>query len=120
MGKMSRSPGSRSPPRGGRSRSFSRSRSRSPPRHNSKKQGTAVRWNNDRGFGFIQPQDGGDDIFCHFRSIQDGNGLREGSTVFYEEEYNDQKGKYNAANVTGGAQLDRDGGGKGGGGGGKG
>ncbi len=79
--------------------------------------GTAQRWNNERGFGFIQPQDGGDDVFCHFSAITDGNSLGEGREVEYEAVYNAQKGKYNAENVTGGITQDRSSGGKGGGGG---
>jgi len=32
--------------------------------------GTAVkRWNQERGFGFIGPDAGGDDIFCHATSL---------------------------------------------------
>ena len=37
--------------------------------------GTVKRWNRDRGFGFIIPDTGSDDIFCHFSNITDGNAL---------------------------------------------
>ena len=42
--------------------------------------GVALRWN-EKGFGFIKPDDGGDDVFCHFSGIKDGKCLKEGATV---------------------------------------
>ena len=59
-----------------------RSRSRSPPRRDEgrggdkggKLSGVAGRWN-ERGFGFIKPNDGGDDVFCHVSAIQVCNDL---------------------------------------------
>ncbi len=49
-------------------------------------QGT-VKWFNDaKGFGFIEPEGGGEDIFAHFSSIQmEGfRTLKQGSKVSYE------------------------------------
>lgn len=46
-----------------------------------------VKWFNDaKGFGFIQPEDGGVDVFAHFSAIQmDGfRTLRQGSRVSFE------------------------------------
>jgi len=48
-----------------------------------------VKWFNDeKGFGFITPQGGGDDLFVHFKSIvSDGfKSLKEGQTVSYVAE----------------------------------
>ena len=46
-----------------------------------------VKWFNDaKGFGFIEPEGGGDDVFAHFSAIQmEGfRTLRQGSKVNYE------------------------------------
>eukprot|EP00966_Prymnesium_polylepis_P131865 3049344-Prymnesium_polylepis.1 len=58
-----------------------RARSRSPER-DGKVTGVALRWN-PKGFGFIKPDDGGEDLFCHFSSIVDGKILTEGAAVSF-------------------------------------
>ena len=48
-----------------------------------------VKWfNNAKGYGFILPDDGGDDIFAHYSSIDmDGyKTLKAGQTVQFETE----------------------------------
>ena len=69
--------------------------------------GVAKRWNCDRGFGFIGPEDGGDDLFCHFSQIKDGNALVEGAAVHFVKQLDDAKGKHRAVDVLGGVQEDR-------------
>jgi cold shock CspA family protein len=81
-----------------------------------RQKGTACRWN-PRGFGFIKPADGSEDVFCHSSGIRDGNALREGDVVEYEAKFDERQQKIRAANVTGGVD-ERDLGGGGGGGGG--
>ena len=103
----------RSPPRDDR-RSRSRSRSRDGG-GGGREKGTACRWN-ERGFGFIKPSDGSEDLFCHFSAITDGNCLPQGAEVEYTRSYDERKGNYRATEVSGGMQEERGGGGGYGGG----
>lgn len=51
-------------------------------------EGTVKWFNNEKGFGFIQPNDGSKDVFVHFRQVnRSGYGrvsLAEGQKVTYE------------------------------------
>jgi cold shock protein len=61
--------------------------------------GTVKWFSDDKGFGFITPDEGGRDLFVHFTGIQ-GDGYRslaEGAKVTYEEEQGDKGPK--AVNV---------------------
>eukprot|EP00747_Dinoflagellata_sp_TGD_P198959 gnl/TRDRNA2_/TRDRNA2_72082_c0_seq1.p1 gnl/TRDRNA2_/TRDRNA2_72082_c0~~gnl/TRDRNA2_/TRDRNA2_72082_c0_seq1.p1 ORF type:complete len:184 (+),score=39.05 gnl/TRDRNA2_/TRDRNA2_72082_c0_seq1:53-553(+) len=62
--------------------------------------GVAARWMADRGFGFIQPDGGSDDIFFHVRSLPDGEGsVNEGDKVTYTTNWNPSTGKWEAVDV---------------------
>ena len=66
-------------------------------------QGTVKFFNAEKGFGFITPTDGSEDVFVHQSVIQTQGfrTLNEGETVTYDVQWNDQKQKNQAANVTG-------------------
>ena len=67
--------------------------------------GTACRWD-DQGFGFIKPDDGGVDLFCHVSSITDGSCLQDGARVQFVKVYDEEKAKERAEQVTGGSSQD--------------
>lgn len=61
--------------------------------------GTVKWFNTQKGFGFIQPQDGGKDVFIHITAVQ-AAGLRdlnEGQRVSYEITV--ERGKQAASNL---------------------
>ncbi len=61
--------------------------------------GTVKWFNPDKGFGFIQPEDGGKDVFVHITAVQ-AAGLRdlpENQKVTYEVVT--ERGKQAAANL---------------------
>jgi cold shock protein len=59
-----------------------------------------VKWFNEtKGYGFIAPDDGGDDVFVHITAVQDSGlgGLFEGQTVSFE--LKTARGKTSAVNL---------------------
>ena len=61
--------------------------------------GTVKWFNPDKGFGFIQPQDGGKDVFVHITAVQAAGlqNLNENQKVTYEVVT--ERGKQAAANL---------------------
>jgi CspA family cold shock protein len=57
------------------------------------KTGTVKWFNETKGYGFIQPENGGPDVFVHISSLEKAglNNLKEGQKVSYELSTN--KGK---------------------------
>ena len=54
--------------------------------------GTVKWFNADKGFGFIAPEDGSDDVFAHFSGINSGGfrSLDEGDKVEFEVQQGDR------------------------------
>jgi CspA family cold shock protein len=61
--------------------------------------GTVKWFNSQKGYGFIQPQDGGKDVFVHISAVERAGltGLSDGQTIEYEEVSN--RGKTSAENL---------------------
>jgi CspA family cold shock protein len=63
--------------------------------------GTVKWFNATKGFGFIQPDNGGPDVFVHISAVERaGLGtLEEGQKVTYEEQRDVKRGKSSAENL---------------------
>ena len=46
--------------------------------------GTVKWFNNKKGYGFITPDEGGQDIFVHISAVQKAGTLNEGAKISYE------------------------------------
>ena len=61
-----------------------------------------VKWfNGQKGFGFIQPDSGGNDVFVHLSAVERAgmHGLNEGQKVTYEVVSDRKTGKTSADNL---------------------
>ena len=64
-------------------------------------EGTVKFFNHSRGFGFIEPTDGGADVFVHVTAVERSGmaALTEGQKVSFEIETDSRSGKSNAVNL---------------------
>jgi cold shock CspA family protein len=62
--------------------------------------GVLKTWKADRGFGFIKPDAGGQDIFIHISSLKNVDRRPVRGDVIYYEVAKDNLGKYKAVNAT--------------------
>ena len=61
-----------------------------------------VKWYNDtKGYGFIQPDNGGKDVFVHATALERAGmrGLAEGQKISYEVESDRRSGKESATTL---------------------
>ncbi|WP_026379458.1 cold-shock protein [Afifella pfennigii] len=63
--------------------------------------GTVKFYNAQKGYGFIQPEDGGKDVFVHATALEAAGlrGLVEGQRVSFDVEADRRSGKSAAANL---------------------
>lgn len=63
--------------------------------------GTVKWFNETKGFGFIQPDAGGTDVFVHISAVQRSGlrGLNEGQKISYEQVTDRRSGKVSADNL---------------------
>merc|ERR1712071_258379 len=66
----------------------------------------------DKGFGFVTPDDGSEDVFVHVKDNPDLEGAQPGDQVAFDSEWDDRKSKYKGTNLS----VTKSGGGGGGGG----
>jgi len=63
--------------------------------------GTVKWFNETKGYGFIQPDQGGKDVFVHISAVERSgmSGLAEGMKVTYDVEADRKSGKESATNL---------------------
>lgn len=63
--------------------------------------GTVKWFNGQKGFGFIQPDDGGNDVFVHISAVERAGlgSLNEGQKVSFELERDQRSGKTSAGQL---------------------
>ena len=63
--------------------------------------GTVKWFNGQMGFGFIQPDDGGVDVFVHISAVERAGmaSLHEGQKIGFEMQRDARNGKMSAANL---------------------
>ena len=63
--------------------------------------GTVKFFNHSRGFGFIQPDDGGKDVFVHATAVERAGlpALEEGQKLSFEVEADQRSGKSSAVDL---------------------
>ena len=64
--------------------------------------GTVKFYNDQKGYGFIAPDDGSKDVFVHATALERAgiNGLAEGQKVSYETDVDERSGKTAVSSIS--------------------
>ncbi|RIK98666.1 MAG: cold-shock protein [Proteobacteria bacterium] len=64
--------------------------------------GTVKWFNAQKGFGFIQPDNGGNEVFVHISAVERAGlaGLGEGQKISFESKTDQMRGKTSAENLS--------------------
>jgi CspA family cold shock protein len=62
-------------------------------------QGKIKLFNEDKGYGFIRPDDGGNDVFFHISALREGDKIVMGTVVSFEMGTDLKSGKPKAISV---------------------
>ncbi len=64
--------------------------------------GTVKWFNATKGYGFIEPEDGGNDVFVHISAVERSGlpSLKDGTKIGFEIEVDKMRGKSSAINLT--------------------
>ena len=62
--------------------------------------GSIKKFFEDKGFGFVTPDDGSEDVFVHVKDNPDLEGAAAGDEVYFDSQWDDRKGKYKGTNLS--------------------
>jgi cold shock protein len=68
-------------------------------REDSMPNGKIKMFNEDKGFGFIKPDDGSNDVFFHVSALREGDEITVGKAVTFETGIDPKSGKSKATSV---------------------
>ena len=60
---------------------------------------TVKMFKEERGFGFITPDGGGDDVFFHATTLRESDEIAEGASVKFETGIDEKSGKTKASSL---------------------
>jgi CspA family cold shock protein len=68
---------------------------------NTMTKGTVKWFNATKGYGFIEPEQGGNDVFVHISAVERSglSSLKDGQKISYEIQIDERRGKSSAINL---------------------